>query len=329
MAKSRMTAATAADESGYQPDMLAEEEPRYLRRQKPVEIRKRKFTKRSWAFYRRLFLALAALLACGSVAYVAGRFFLYSPMVLLTKPEQIELTGGQMVGREAIVSKFYADRGRSVLRVPLEERRKAIEELPWVESASVQRILPNRVRVEITERTPVAFLRSGAELALIDARGVILDRPAGHDFQFPIVSGVQESVEREERERRMQVYQEFLKGIELVKAGSSEQVSEVDLSNPKNLRVVMTGLAGPGSEGQAVTIQFGSDNFVKKYEMLVKNFGEWQASHGRVQAIDLQYTRQVVINPEAGIAAAPAPQAKPEPPAAKPAAKKQKPRRKR
>lgn len=299
MARSRVTAGTA-DESGYQPDMLAEEEPRYLRRQKPVEIRKHKFTRRSWAFYGRVALVLGVILACGWALFVAGRFLLYSPQVLLTKPEQIEVMGGPIVGREAIVSKFYADRGRSVLRVPLEERRRAIEELPWVESASVQRILPNRVRVEITERTPVAFLRSGTELALIDAGGVILERPAGHDFQFPVVSGVQESVAREERERRMQVYQEFMKGLELIKAGSSERVSEVDLSNPKNLRVVMTGLAGPGSESQAVTIQFGNDNFVKKYEMLVRNFGQWQASHGRVQSIDLQYTRQVVINPEAG-----------------------------
>lgn len=335
MAKSRVTAATAAEESGYQPDLLAEEEPRYLRRQKPVEIRRRKFARRSWAFYRRVLIVLGAALACGWVLFAAGRFFLYSPQVLLTSPEQIELTGGQMVGREAIVSKFYADRGKSVLRVPLDERRKAIEELPWVESASVQRILPNRVRVTITERTPVAFLRNGTELALIDARGVILDRPDGHDFQFPIVSGVQDSIPREERERRMQVFGEFMKDIELVRAGSSANVSEADLSNPKNLRVVMTGLAGPGSENQAVTVQFGSDNFVNKYEMLVKNFADWQAGHGRVQSIDLQYTRQVVINPEAGSAGAPpATAAAPQPPALKasapkPTAKKQQAHRKK
>jgi hypothetical protein len=40
------------------------------------------------------------------------------------------------------------------------ERREALETLPWVEQAHVQRVLPNRIRVEITERTPVAFLRT-------------------------------------------------------------------------------------------------------------------------------------------------------------------------
>jgi cell division protein FtsQ len=312
IARSRAAAADTPEENLYQPELLAEEEPRYLRRQKPVEIRKRKFTPRSWAFYRRVLLVSAMVLAGGAVLFVTGRFFLFSPQVLLLKPDQIEVSGTHLVGREAIVSRFYADRGRSVLRIPLEERRRALEELPWVEQASVQRVLPNRVRVEITERTPIAFLRSGNELALIDAHGVILDRPAGQEFQFAVVSGVPDSLPRAERERRMQVYQEFLKDVDLVKAGSSELVSEVDLANPKDLRVVLTGLAGPGSDAQAVTVHFGQDNFVNKYRMLVENFAQWQANAGRVQSIDLQYTRQVVVNPETSSAAARPGAAKPK-----------------
>jgi cell division protein FtsQ len=269
-----------------------------------VEIRRRKFTPRSWAFYRRIFFITVLVLASGAGVYFGGRFFLFSPSVLLTKSDQIEILGAHVVARESIVSRFEADRGRSVLRIPLEQRRLALEELPWIEQASVQRVLPNRLRVEITERTPVAFLRSGAELTLIDSHGVILDRPDGQEFQFPVVTGVPESVPRAERERRMQTYQEFLKGIDLVKSGSSDRVSEVDLSNPKNLIVVMTGLAGPGSDAQAVTVHFGQEDFVSKYRMLVENFAQWQANVGRVVSIDLQYTRQVVVNPESGANAA-------------------------
>jgi len=169
------------------------------------------------------------------------------------------------------------------------------EQLSWVESASVQRILPNRIRIELTERTPIAFVRNGNELALIDGHGVILDRPQGEDLHFVIVSGVSEDLPREQRERRMQTYQEFLKDIELVKSGSSEDVSEVDLANPKDLRVVMTGLAR-GAGDQAVTIHFGSGDFTSKYRRVVENFSQWQAQNGHLQSIDLQYSRQVVLN---------------------------------
>jgi cell division protein FtsQ len=301
--KAMQQAAAAAAAEAYRPELLADEEPRYLRRQKPLEIRRKKFGGRGWAFYRRV-LAWTVVGAAGvTAAIVVGRFLLYSPQVLLLKPEQIEVLGNHIVSREAVLQSFARDRNRSVLRIPLEARRAEIEKLNWVESASVERILPNRVRIELTERTPIAFLRDGTQLALIDAHGVILDRPEGEDLHFPIVSGLSDAMPREEREKRMQTYQEFLRAVELVRSGSSDCVSEVDLSNAKDLRVVMTGLASP-TDAQAVTIHFGSGDFTGKYRMLVENFSQWQANAGHVQSIDLQYQRQVVVNSDSAEASA-------------------------
>jgi cell division protein FtsQ len=299
--------ATAAAESAepYRPELIADEEPRYLRRQKPVEIRRKKLGGRGWPFYRRVLLFTAAGTVLVIAAFYGARFLLYSPAVLLLKPDQIEVTGNRVVSREAVLQQFVQDRNHSVLQISLDARRSQLEQFPWVESASVQRLLPNRIHVELTERTPIAFARLGSELALIDGHGVILDRPRDVDLHFPIVTGISEEMPREQREKRMQLYQEFLKDIELVRGGSSQNVSEVDLSNPKDLRVVMTGLAS-ATDSQAVTIHFGSSDFSGKFKMLVDNFSQWQANAGKVQSIDLQYTRQVVVNPDtsAGTAAA-------------------------
>ncbi len=287
----------AAEADSYRPEMMADDEPRYLRRQKPVEIRRKKFSGRGWPFYRRVLVLSFAGVAGVTAAVYGVQFLLYSPGMLL-KPDQIELRGSRIVSREAVLQQFVHDRNRSVLPVPLDARRSQLEQIPWVESASVQRILPNRLRVELTERTPVAFARNGAELALIDAHGVILDRPRGEDLHFPVVTGVSEELPRDQREKRMQTFEEFMRNIELVRGGSSDRVSEVDLSNPKDVRVVMTGLAS-ANDAQAVTIHFGSSEFTGKYKMLVDNFSQWQANAGRVQSIDLQYSRQVVVNPDA------------------------------
>jgi cell division protein FtsQ len=289
--------ATAADAETYRPELLGDDEPRYLRRQKPVEIRRKKFSGRSWPFYRRVLVLGVVGIAGLSAAWTAGRFLLYGRQMLLIKPEQIEVNGNHIVSREAVLQQFVHDGGRSVLRVPLDARRSALEEISWVESATVQRILPNRLRVDLTERTPVAFLRNGTELALIDAHGVILDRPHGEDLQFPIVTGLSENMPRQERGKRMQTYQEFMNDIDLVRSGSSDRVSEVDLANPKDLRAVMTGIAS-ASDPQAVTIHFGAGDFTGKYRMVVENLAQWQASNGRVHSIDLQYAKQVVLNPD-------------------------------
>lgn len=291
-------ASAAAETERYRPELITDDEPRYLRRQKPVEIRRKKFGNKTWEFYRRILVWTIFAAAIVTATAFGYQFATTSPAVLLKKPEQVVVTGNHFVSREAVLKEFVRDANRSVLQVPLDARRNEIEQIPWVESASVQRILPNRIRVQITERTPIAFLRSGPELAVIDAYGVILDRPEGQDFQFPIVTGIGENLALDERARRMQTYQEFLRDVDMVRSQSSDHVSEVDLSSPKDLRAVMAGFPG-ASLSQAVTIHFGQDDFTGKYRMLVENFAQWQANAGCVQSVDLQFTRQVVLNPDA------------------------------
>ena len=291
-----------AEPDVYSPDVLAEEEPRYMRRQKPVEVRKRKFGKQQRLFYLKVFLGLLAACASGGVLYVAVDFLLNSPQFKLVKTEQIEISGNVRVDAVAVLDKFAADQGRSVLRVPLDERRRALEEIPWVEKASVARILPNKLRVELVERTPVAFLRQGAELALIDAHGVVLERPQQADYNFPVVTGIAEAAPREDRERQMQLFVQFMKDVEAARAGGSSMVSEVDLADSKDVRATLAGLpelGDPESGGQsAVLVHFGSGDFVSKFQAFVGNIGQWRASAGRIESIDLRFDRQVVVNPE-------------------------------
>jgi cell division protein FtsQ len=296
------SSATAAEQEAYRPELITDEEPRYLRRQKPVEIRRKKFGSKSWSFYRRLFawaLGAAALATAGALVI---RFALYSPQMTLLTRDQIDVRGNHVVPQEEVQKLFLKDRGRSVLQVPLEARRSQIEQLAWVEQASVQRILPNRLRVELTERTPVAFFRNGSELTLIDGEGVLLDRPEGEDFHFPIVTGLSENMRREERAKRMETYQEFMKDINLVKPGSADDVSELDLGDARNLRAVLTGLAS-GTRAQAVTVEFGVGDFTNKYKMLVQKFPQWQSDNGPLRRIDLRYSKQVVVNPDTSASA--------------------------
>jgi len=238
------------------------------------------------------FVSLGA--AALAVATMAGRFLLYSPALRLTAPSQVEVTGNQYVSRDSVVALFSRDRDHSLLSIPLDTRRAQIERISWVESARVQRILPDRIRVEVTERRPVAFLRTGSEMALMDAQGVILDRPAQGDFRLPVVSGLGESVPLAERAARMRLFQQFLSEIEGVRAGAGELLSEADLSSGEDLRAMMV----PANGGQAVLVHFGVSDFGPRFRLLMDNFTQWQAQAGRVSSIDLRFKRQVVVNRE-------------------------------
>jgi cell division protein FtsQ len=300
-------------EPDYLPaDALAEEEPKYLRRQKPVEIRKRKFSGKAWPLYRRVLVGGIAALASGLVLYQAGRYFLFSPSVMIERADQIEIRGNRFVPPDAIVEKFSADMHRSVVRVPLGERRMALESLPWVEHADVQRVLPNRIRVEITERAPVAFLRGANELSLLDANGMILERPVEGEFRFPVVSGIGESMPREVREQRMNLFVQFMKEIEQGLPSADDHISEVDLFDATDIRATLNGLGAAAGNSSPILVHFGDSDFANRYHLLAENIDQWRASAGRVDSVDLRFARQVVVNSETRTVAARAPLSDPQ-----------------
>ena len=288
-----------AEADAYPQEVLAEEEPRYLRRQKPVEIRRRKFGKKAWKGYLHFSLMIVGVAAGAGALYAVGDFLFTSPAMALANPSQVEIRGTHHATRASVLDIFSPDRGRSVLRIPLSERRTQIEALPWVHSAVVRRALPNHVQVQIVERTPVAFLREGTELMLMDAEGVILDRPVEGNFHFPVVTGMNSAAPLDARGHRMQMMTDFMKQIREVRTDAGDSVSEIDLSDATDLQATLAGLdTGSTQIPGAVLVHFGNSDFHDKFQVLLNNIVQWQAAAGRIASVDLRFEREVVVNPE-------------------------------
>ena len=235
------------------------------------------------------------------VAYQCGHFLLAAPEMTLVHPDQISVAGNRYVSPARVREVFAADRNRSVLLIPLDARRQALEAIPWVEQASVRRALPNKIQVDITERTPIAFLREGSDLALIDEHGVILDRPVEGAFHFPVLTGLGSDMALDDREKRMQLFAGFMQSIELARSGASEQVSEVDLAEVHDVRATLTGFgsaAAAGGSAAPLVVHFGEDDFQGKYQTLVEGIAEWRATAGTIESVDLRYSREAVVNQE-------------------------------
>jgi cell division protein FtsQ len=298
------------DVDAYPQEVLADEEPKYLRRQKPVEIKRRKFGGRAWKTYLRVTMWVCAGLAGAWIAYNAGHFLFAAPEMALIHPEQVVVSGShgelpRYVSRATVVEIFAADRGKSILRVPIAQRRRQLESISWIEHATVRRALPNTIEVEITERTPIAFLRQGSEMSLIDANGVILERPVSGDFHFPVVTGILSDMPQDEREKRMQLFAGFSQQVEEARAGAMQQVSEVDLSDANDLTARVTGLQpgdSPneswGTAGQPVLVHFGDADFEAKFRTLLDDISQWRATAGRVESVDLRFSREAIVNPD-------------------------------
>ena len=104
---------------------------------------------------------------------------LHDERFVIPSSSAIEIEGNAHVTRAQLLSIFGGDVERNIFTVSLAEQTAELERLPWVAHATVMRLLPNRMRVSIMERTPVAFVRQGSHIGLVDANGVLLDMPIG------------------------------------------------------------------------------------------------------------------------------------------------------
>src|SRR5437016_6408645 len=122
--------------------------------------------------------------------------------------DSIEITGLQNVTRSQVMEVIGGDIGRNIFFVPMAQRKKQLEQIPWVESASVMRFVPNRLKIEIHERTPVAFARLGSKILLVDAKGTLMDIPPVKrmKYSFPVILGMNPGEPASTRAARMKIY---------------------------------------------------------------------------------------------------------------------------
>ena len=133
-------------------------------------------------------LQVLAFTAIGSIAFMAfagAARPLYSPAPALAEIEhlmelsgfglsQVSVTGYRYTLDSDIFDAIGFAHARTMLGFDTRAAQDRIERLPWVERASIERVLPDRLEVRISERSPAAVWRRGDRNFLIDQSGRIL-----------------------------------------------------------------------------------------------------------------------------------------------------------
>ena len=276
-------------------DLEAEEEPKFLRAQKRVPVRRGALPKKA-ANRLKIALVLCAIFGLIGTGYgLAYRYGTHSWRFRLESSDNISLEGLRNVSRGQVMDVFGADLGRNVFFVPLDERRKQLEEIPWVESAAVIRLLPDRLAVYIHERTPVAFVQIGSRIGLIDSRGVLMDLPRNAKYSFPVIRGVGEAELLSTRAARMKIYSRLVRELDSEGAHYSKDLSEVDLSDPEDVKATTSDSAG------AVLVHLGNEQFLERYKVYMAHVQEWRQEFHKLESVDLRYDRQIIVNPDSNL----------------------------
>lgn len=226
-------------------------------------------------------------------AYALRNFLEHDARFRISGTSNIQATGLSQVSRSELLPVFGEDIGRNIFFVPLGERRKQLEQIPWIEHATVMRLLPDEIRISVIERKPVAFLRQGSQVGLVDANGVLLAEPpammAQHHYSFPVVTGIDSRDAMASRRARMEVYQHLVSELDSNGQHLSDQVSEIDLSDPEDARVLMP------EQGTDILAHFGSDHFLERFQRYKAHIAEWRQQYPKLTEVDLRYEQQVVL----------------------------------
>ena len=251
--------------------------------------------------FGRVLLTLAALtvLATLTAAGILLKHYLQRDALFrIPGASAIQATGLTEVRRPEMLPVFGEDIGRNIFFVPLDQRRKQLESISWVKHATVMRILPDQIRVSIIEREPVAFTQQGAQIGLVDADGILLSMPASamakHHYSFPVVTGIDSRDGAEARKARMAVYLRLMADLDSTGKRYSDQISEIDLTDPEDARVLMP------EQGADILAHFGEDHFIERFQRYQAHIAEWRQQYPRLSSVDLRYDQQVVLQMESG-----------------------------
>jgi cell division protein FtsQ len=223
------------------------------------------------AFFKLvLAIVIGLLFFAGYRAAASASFF---------QVRNVEVQGTSRVAADdirAIVRKEVEKTG--VWKADLKGMNARLEKLPWVRSAVVSRVLPDGIRVRITERVPRAVVRTASgRFRWIDDDAVLLGEMLPTD-QIPafFLRGLNEDDPegaREENKERVRKFLELQRDWDA--AGLSERVSEVNLIDLLDIRAQLAG------DSSQIEVRVGSEDLVKRLKRALEVLDdERQAGRG-------------------------------------------------
>ena len=291
-------AARAKDDSEIDPRLLdldVEEESPFLRAQKRVPVRRGPLPRKA---ADRLKIATLVLIGLGVfcvAAYNVYRYGATSWRFRIESGDDVQVAGLENVTHAQVMEVFGGDLGRNIFFVPLAERQRQLEQIPWVESATVMRLLPHQLRIQIKERTPVALVQVGSRIQLVDASGVFMELPRGQrKYSFPVLVGMSDAEPLSTRGARMKIYTRVITDLDREGARHSQDISEIDLRDPDDVKITVPDDAG------AVLVHLGDTDFLARFKLFQSHVQEWRLKYRKLDSVDLRYEREVIVNPDRG-----------------------------
>ena len=239
-----------------------------------------------------LAVVIGVLIFAGYRAAASASFF---------RVRRVEVQGASRVSPDEVKALVRKDAEQSgVWNADLKGISARLERLPWVRTAIVSRVLPDGMRVSISERVPRAVVRTASgRFRWIDEDAVLLGEMLPTDqvpafFLRGLSEEDSETARRENRER-VQMFMELQRDWDA--AGLSERVSEVNLLDTRDVRAQLAG------DDSQIEVRLGSHDHGKRLKDALDVLdGQRQTPRGPfISYIDLSQGKRAIVGLVSGV----------------------------
>ena len=235
----------------------------------PEEERKRRIRKE-----KRLKIIKAILKIILFIAIIAGiaAFLLVSPVFNIN---EISVSGNNKIQATEIESLSQLNIEQNIFRFSKETVKNNIKQNAYIDSVEIKRKLPNKIEINVTERTPAYQIKFGNAFAYIDEKGNILEINE-EDLKLPLITGYKTQVEDFKAGNMMQ--EEDVTKLDtvnsIIRVSKSNEIydmiTSIDITNDEEYKIEFNGEGKTAYLGDASNI---NDRILLLKEILLKEKG--------------------------------------------------------
>jgi cell division septal protein FtsQ len=244
----------------------------------PVKKVQRKLVVRS-----RHIVAFFVVLAAFFFGLTKGYLYLVSCDDFAVKKIEV-VCRRDFVGRD-IRSLLDASKFGNLLLLDIKALQARIESHRWVKEARLRKIFPSSLKVELTEREPVALLKIGGSLLMIDEQGVGLENLAAReDVHLPLL------LDRSFFQNRYR--EKIALAWRCLSALTPDERLEVDALDLSDYNCI-----GAYLQGMTTRFILGDERFSERLSFIRSYLKELEAQNGPLEYVDLRFEDRIIFKP--------------------------------
>lgn len=89
--------------------------------------------------------------------------------------QEVLVTGRDKTDRKKLLEALGVVRGAPMLAYDVDEAKRRVEDLPWIQYARIERLFPDTLAVHLAERQPIALWQNRGDFQLIDEEGEVIE----------------------------------------------------------------------------------------------------------------------------------------------------------